>query len=76
MPVNIKNDARKNAKLITVGNLEDDLKLINDADLIIEVVLEKLEIKHDVFQKMRLMLILVSLKTFLDEPLKEQQDLN
>ncbi len=42
---------RKNAKLITVGNLEDDLKLINDADLIIEVVLEKLEIKHDVFQK-------------------------
>jgi len=42
---------KKNAKLITIGNLEDDLKLIEDADLIIEVVLEKLEIKHDVFQK-------------------------
>ena len=42
---------KKNAKLITTGNLEDDLKLIEDADLIIEVVLEKLEIKHDVFQK-------------------------
>ena len=42
---------KKNAKLITTGNLEDDLKLIGDADLIIEVVLEKLEIKHDVFQK-------------------------
>ena len=42
---------KKNAKLITTGNLEDDLNLIGDADLIIEVVLEKLEIKHDVFQK-------------------------
>ena len=42
---------RENSKLIKTGNLEDDIELISDADLIIEVVLEKLEIKHDVFQK-------------------------
>ena len=42
---------KKNAKLITIGNLEDDLELIADADLIIEVVLEKLEIKNEVFHK-------------------------
>ena len=42
---------RKNAKLITTGNIEDDLNLLSDAELIIEVVLEKLEIKHDVFNK-------------------------
>ena len=42
---------KDNAKLIKIGNIEDNLNLISDADLIIEVVLEKLEIKHDVFQK-------------------------
>jgi 3-hydroxyacyl-CoA dehydrogenase len=42
---------KENSKLIKVGNIEDDIKLIGDADLIIEVVLEKLEIKHNVFQK-------------------------
>ncbi|MFO0388637.1 MAG: 3-hydroxyacyl-CoA dehydrogenase NAD-binding domain-containing protein [Alphaproteobacteria bacterium] len=39
------------AKLITCGNLEDDLKLLADCDWIIEVVLEKLEVKHDVYKK-------------------------
>ena len=42
---------RRNAELITTGNIEDDLNLLSDAELIIEVVLEKLEIKHDVFNK-------------------------
>ena len=42
---------KENSKLIKIGNIEDDIKLIGDADLIIEVVLEKLEIKHNVFQK-------------------------
>ena len=42
---------KDNAKLITIGNIEDNLNLIEDSDLIIEVVLEKLKIKHDVFKK-------------------------
>lgn len=41
----------RNAKRIKVGNLEDDLALLADADWIIEVVLEKLEVKHDVYRK-------------------------
>ena len=41
---------KDNAKLIRTGNLEDDINLINDADLIIEVVLERLDVKHDVFR--------------------------
>ena len=42
---------RDNARLIEIGNIEDNLELLSDADLIIEVVLEKIEIKHDVFRK-------------------------
>ena len=42
---------RKNARLISTGNIEDNLDLVADADLIIEVVLEKIEVKHDVFNK-------------------------
>ena len=42
---------KDNAKLIKTGNLEDDINLINDADLVIEVVLERIDVKHDVFRK-------------------------
>lgn len=38
-------------KLVTVGNFEDDLKRIADADWIVEAVAEKLEIKRSLFQK-------------------------
>ena len=41
----------ENAKLIATGNIEDHLSKIKDADLIVEVVLEKLEIKQEVFKK-------------------------
>lgn len=41
----------KNAKLITPGNLEDDIKLLADCDWIIEVVLEDLKIKHVTYDK-------------------------
>ncbi|MCC7259985.1 MAG: 3-hydroxyacyl-CoA dehydrogenase, partial [Alphaproteobacteria bacterium] len=41
----------KNAKLITPGNLEDDLDLLSDVDWIVEVVLEKLEVKRAVYTK-------------------------
>ncbi len=39
------------ANLITIGNLEDDLNLIKDCDLVIEVIIEKLEIKHQLYDK-------------------------
>src|SRR5690606_17991389 len=41
----------ENANLITPGNLEDDLDKLKDVDWIIEVVVEKLEIKRQVFEK-------------------------
>lgn len=41
----------RNAKLITPGNMEDDLKLLEDCDWIIEVVLEDLKIKHATYEK-------------------------
>ncbi|MGE4312826.1 MAG: 3-hydroxyacyl-CoA dehydrogenase NAD-binding domain-containing protein [Pseudobdellovibrionaceae bacterium] len=38
-------------KLITPGNLEDDLELLKECDWIVEVVLENLEIKHATYKK-------------------------
>lgn len=40
-----------NARLITPGNLEDDLHLLQDCDWIVEVVLEDLKIKHATYEK-------------------------
>jgi len=45
--------SKKNAKLIEVGNLEDDLDKINDCDWIVEVVLEDLKIKHATYEKIQ-----------------------
>lgn len=42
---------KKFAKLVTPGNIEDDLDKLAECDWIIEVVLEKLSIKHDVYTK-------------------------
>ncbi len=41
----------ENAKLISIGNLEDDLELFKGVDWIIEVVVERLDIKQRVFEK-------------------------
>src|SRR5215813_1811147 len=38
-------------KLITIGNFDDDLKLLSDADWIIEAVAENLEIKRGLLKK-------------------------
>lgn len=42
----------KRAELITVGNLDDDLALIKDCDLVIEVIVEKLDAKHELYNKL------------------------
>ncbi|WP_041471894.1 3-hydroxyacyl-CoA dehydrogenase family protein [Rickettsia africae] len=39
------------ANFITIGNLEYDLDLIKECDLVIEVIVEKLEIKHQLYNK-------------------------
>ena len=44
---------KKNAKLITTGNLEDDLELLGECDWIVEVVLEDLKIKHQTYEKLQ-----------------------
>jgi len=42
---------KKNAKLVTTGNIEDDLELLSDCDWIIEAVIERLDIKQSLYQK-------------------------
>ncbi len=42
---------KKDADLIEIGNLEDDIDKLADCDWICEVVVEKLEIKRDLFEK-------------------------
>jgi 3-hydroxyacyl-CoA dehydrogenase len=39
------------AKLVSVGNIEDDLAKLADCDLIIEVVVERLDIKQALYRK-------------------------
>jgi 3-hydroxyacyl-CoA dehydrogenase len=41
-----------NAKLVTVGNLDDDLAKAGACDLIIEAIVERLDIKRGLFEKL------------------------
>ena len=41
----------KTAKLIECGNFEDDLSRLSECDLVIEVVVERLDIKQSLFEK-------------------------
>ncbi len=43
---------RKNAKLITVGNIEDDLDKLEEVDWVIEAVIENPDIKQKLYQKL------------------------
>ncbi len=43
---------KRNAKRITPGNIEDHLNLVADCDWIIEAVIERLDIKQDLYQKL------------------------
>lgn len=42
---------KKDASLISIGNLEDDIESLSQCDWIIEVVVENLKIKQDLFKK-------------------------
>jgi 3-hydroxyacyl-CoA dehydrogenase len=42
----------RNARLITPGNLEDDLGLLGECDWIVEAIVENLKIKHDLYAKL------------------------
>jgi len=42
----------RNARLITPGNLEDDLGLLAECDWIVEAIIENLAIKHDLYAKL------------------------
>lgn len=42
---------KASARLVTVGNIEDDLRLLADADLIIEAVVERLDVKQALYDK-------------------------
>src|SRR5918994_1962424 len=41
----------ENASLVSVGNFEDDMAMLKDCDLIIEAVVENLDIKRSLFEK-------------------------
>lgn len=43
--------SKRFAKRITPGNIDDNMDMISDCDWIIEVVLERLDIKHATFEK-------------------------
>ncbi len=42
---------KKDAGLISIGNLEDDIEKLGDCDWIVEVVVERLDIKRSLFEK-------------------------
>src|SRR5690242_10512326 len=42
----------RNARLVTAGNLEDDLGLLAECDWIVEVVLEDLAVKRAIYEKL------------------------
>jgi 3-hydroxyacyl-CoA dehydrogenase len=42
----------RNARLVTVGNFDDDLERVAECDLVIEAIIERLDIKRDLFSKL------------------------
>ncbi len=48
--------SKRAAKLVTIGNSEDDLEVLADVDWIIEAVVERLDIKHALYSKIEMVL--------------------
>jgi 3-hydroxyacyl-CoA dehydrogenase len=42
----------RNAQLISIGNFDDDLARVADADLIVEAIVERLDVKQALFEKL------------------------
>ncbi len=42
---------KRNAKRVTAGNIEDHLELLADVDWIVEAVIERLDIKQNLYKK-------------------------
>src|SRR5262249_52704828 len=42
----------RNAALIAIGNFDDDLARVADADLIVEAIVERLDLKQALFEKL------------------------
>jgi 3-hydroxyacyl-CoA dehydrogenase len=42
---------KRNAKLVTTGNIEDHMELLADCDWVIEAVIERLDIKQSLYRK-------------------------
>tara|TARA_Y100001970_G_C14207429_1_gene844905 strand:+ start:160 stop:2355 length:2196 start_codon:yes stop_codon:yes gene_type:complete len=39
--------------LITAGNIEDDFNIVSEADWVVEAVVERINIKHDIYKKIQ-----------------------
>ena len=42
---------KRNARLITPGNIDDDMALITDCDWIVEAIIERLDLKQSLYEK-------------------------
>lgn len=49
-PANLANKDRAN--LITIGNMEDDFELVADADWVVEVIIERLDLKQALMERL------------------------
>ena len=49
-PANLASKAR--AELITVGNMDDDFDLVADADWVVEVIIERLDLKQELMERL------------------------